>query len=54
MTQFGSQVKSAGDSLRSGDSQTIAAAQSKFATSASAVGQQISETIGDINTKLQS
>jgi|SRR3954452_5311569 len=54
MTAFGSQVETAGNSLKSGDPQTIVAAQSKFAASASALGQQISKTIGDINTKLQS
>lgn len=54
MTQFGSQVNTASASLKSGDPQAIVAAQSKFAASASAVGQQISKTIGDINKKLQS
>jgi hypothetical protein len=53
MDDFDTQVKAAGDSLKANDPQAIVTAQSKFATSASALGTRISKTIGDINTKLQ-
>jgi hypothetical protein len=53
MEEFNSQVKEAGDSLSSGDPQSIVKAQSEFAASASALGTKISKTIADINTKLQ-
>jgi hypothetical protein len=53
MSEFGAQVKAAGNSLDSKDPKTILSAQSKFATSASSLGARISKTIGDINAKLQ-
>ena len=53
LSEFEGQVKTAGDSLSSGDPQTIVAAQSKFASSASTLGTRISKTINDINTKLK-
>jgi hypothetical protein len=53
MSDFDTQVKAAGDSLNSKDPQAIAAAQSKFASSASTLGTRISKTINDINTTLQ-
>jgi hypothetical protein len=53
MTQFESDVKAAGDSLNSKDPKTISAAQSKFARSASSLGTRISQTISQINQKLQ-
>lgn len=53
MTEFGSQVKSAGDSLSSKDPTAILSAQSKFAASASTLGTRISKTIDAINSKLQ-
>jgi hypothetical protein len=52
LAEFGSQVKEAASSLSSSDPQTIASAQSKFASSASSLGTRISKTISDINTKL--
>jgi len=53
LDQFESQVKTAADSLGSGNPQAIVQAQSKFATSASLLGTRISHTIDSINTKLQ-
>lgn len=53
MTQFDNEVKAAGDSLNSKDPKTIAAAQTKFATSASSLGNRISQTISQINQKLK-
>jgi hypothetical protein len=52
MTQFEGEVKAAGDSLNSKDSKTIAAAQTKFAASASSLGTRISQTISAINKQL--
>jgi hypothetical protein len=52
LNEFGGQVKEAAGSLTSSDPQTIASAQSKFASSASSLGTRISKTISDINTKL--
>ena len=52
MRQFEGQVNAAGASLDAKDPQSIVAAQSKFATSASSLGARISKTINDINTKL--
>ena len=53
MTEFGNQVKAAGDSLSSKDPTAILKAQSQFASSASTLGTRISKTIDDINSKLQ-
>jgi hypothetical protein len=53
MQQFDDQVKSAADSLNSKDPQAILSAQSKFASSASTLGTKISQTIDNINKKLQ-
>ena len=53
MTQFKSQVEAAGASLKSGDAAKIVAAQTKFATEASALGTKIGQTIDGINKKLQ-
>jgi hypothetical protein len=54
MTQFKAQVNTAADSLASGDTTKIVAAQTKFATEASQLQTQIGKTISGINTKLQS
>jgi hypothetical protein len=53
MEQFKSEVSSAGNSLKSKDPQAIVKAQTKFAASASTLGSKISQTIDDINSKLQ-
>jgi hypothetical protein len=53
MTQFDNDVKAAGNSLSSKDPKAIATAQTKFATAASALGTRISQTISQINQKLQ-
>ncbi len=53
MTQFKAQVNTAADSLASGDTTKIVAAQTKFATEASQLQTQIGKTISGINTKLQ-
>jgi hypothetical protein len=54
MSQFDSQVKAAGESLSSKDPKAIETAQTQFASSASTLGTQISQTIGAINKKLRS
>jgi hypothetical protein len=53
LEQFKSQVTEAGNSLNSKDPQAITKAQSKFAASASTLGTRISQTINEINKKLQ-
>jgi hypothetical protein len=53
MTQFETQVKAAGQSLSAKDPNTIQTAQSKFAASASTLGNRIAQTIDAINAKLQ-
>jgi isochorismate synthase EntC len=53
MTQFKAQVNTAAESLASGDSTKIVAAQTKFATEASQLQTQIGKTISGINAKLQ-
>ena len=53
MNQFQAQVKSAAAALKSGDASKIVAAQTKFATEASALGTKIGQTIQGINSKLQ-
>src|SRR4051794_29357639 len=53
MNQFAKEVKTAGDSLTSKDPQKILAAQSKFATDAGSIETKVTQTIGQINTKLQ-
>jgi|SRR3954454_20769788 len=53
MRQFDNDVKAAGDSLSSKDPKAIAAAQAKFAASASSLGTRISQTISQINQKLR-
>ena len=53
LNDFGGQVDQAASALGSGDLKAIAAAQAKFAQSASSLGTEISKTISDINTKLQ-
>ena len=53
LKEFEGQVKTAGDSLKSGDPQAIVTAQSKFAASASSIGARISRTINSINKSLQ-
>ena len=53
MTQFKSQVEAASASLKSGDTAKVVAAQTKFATEASALGTKIGQTIDGINKKLQ-
>lgn len=52
MTKFDDQVKAAGDSLSSKNPRTILKAQEKFASAASSLGTQISQTIGQINKTL--
>ena len=54
MSQFDSQVKTAGESMSSKDPKAIEKAQTQFASSASTLGTQISQTIDAINKKLQS
>src|SRR5689334_8407609 len=53
MEAFKSQVSDAASSLSSKDPQAIVKAQTKFATSASALGTKIAQTIDNINKKLQ-
>jgi hypothetical protein len=53
LNDFGGQIDQAASALGSGDLKAIAAAQAKFAQSASSLGTEISKTISDINTKLQ-
>jgi hypothetical protein len=53
MDQFSSEVKAAGDSLTSKDPQKILQAQSKFATDAGSIETKVTQTITQINTKLQ-
>jgi hypothetical protein len=53
LNQFKGQVKTAGDSLSSGDPQAITKAQTAFASSASTLGTRISQTIDNINKTLQ-
>jgi hypothetical protein len=53
MDEFNGDIKKAGDALGSGDPQQIVKAQTDFATSASSLGTEISQTISDINTELQ-
>jgi hypothetical protein len=52
MGQFKTAVQKAGASLKSGDPAKIAAAQTGFATNASAIGGKIGTTIEGINKKL--
>lgn len=52
ITQVGGQVKAAGSTLDSKDPQAIVTAQSKLATSVTALQTEMSKTIDDINTKL--
>src|SRR3954447_16093162 len=54
ISSVGTQVKQAGESLKSGDTQTIATAQSKLATTVTSLQTQMAKTIDDINKKLQS
>jgi hypothetical protein len=54
LSGFGGEVDKAVTSLSSGDLQAIAKAQADFAKSASTLGTQISKTLSEINTKLQS
>jgi uncharacterized protein YcfL len=54
ITQVGARVKQAGGSLDSQDPQTLVTAQSKLATSVTALQTEMSKTIDDINTKLHS
>jgi hypothetical protein len=53
MRDFDAQVKAAGDALTSKSPASIVAAQSRFARSASTLGTRISQTIDNINKKLQ-
>jgi hypothetical protein len=53
MTRFKAEVGKAGSALSSGDAAKITAAQTTFATKATAIGTQIEATIQAINKKLQ-
>jgi hypothetical protein len=54
ITQVGSQVKSASSSLDAKDPQAIVTAQTKLATTVTALQTEMSKTIDDINNKLHS
>jgi hypothetical protein len=53
MDEFATEVKAAGDSLKSKDPQKILQAQSKFATDAGSIETKVTQTIDQINTKLR-
>jgi hypothetical protein len=53
LESFGSAIDEAGNALNEKDPAKVAAAQSKFATAASSAGTKITQTIADINAKLQ-
>jgi hypothetical protein len=53
MQQFNTGIQKAGAALDSKDPQKILSAQTEFATGASTLGTKISQTIANINKKLQ-
>lgn len=53
MQQFNAGIQKAGSALDSKDPQKLLSVQSEFAGSASTLGAKISQTIADINRKLQ-